>query len=290
MRRFFQDLALVGALCSFLFGCKPPDDAMPPTDTPDLAATGGPVVTEPDLATMAMPDLKPGTLPVGTRTIKRSVAGMERSAILHVPAAAAQRPLPLVIALHGNGDTAGNFVAALGLTALADSLSFILISPQGIVQTLTIGMTTIQVSWDAYRAVPDGNIDLPLLEALRSELVATGSIDTQHVVVFGYSQGGYMSFRYGMEAAPLLSCADVAAAANPLTGGPLIMNAKRRIPVALQIGALDSALGNARATRDELTRRSHPVQFNEIPGAGHVPFPGSVRLGLDYCLTQTITP
>lgn len=278
------------ALVVGLLGCKPADDAMSPSDTPDLAAIDGPIVTDPDLATMANHDLKPGTLPTGTRTIKRSVAGMERSAILHVPAAAAQRQLPLVIALHGNGDTANNFVTALGLVGLADSLSFILISPQGITQNLTIGMTMIQVSWDAYRGVPDGNIDLPLLESLRSELVASGSVDTQHVVVFGYSQGGYLSFRYGMEAATLLSCADVAAAANPLTGGPLIMSAKRRIPVALQLGTLDSALGNARATRDELTRYSHPVQYNEIAGAGHVPFPGAVRLGLDYCLTQTITP
>lgn len=261
---------------------------MPPADTPDLATADGPT-TDPDLLTTAMHDLRPGTLPTGTRTIKRSVAGMERSAILHVPAAAAQKQLPLVIALHGNGDTANNFVAALGLVALADSLSFILISPQGITQNLTIGMTMIQVSWDAYRGIPDGNIDLPLLEALRSELTASGSVDTQHVVVFGYSQGGYMAFRYGMDAAPQLSCADVAAAANPI-GATLIMNAKRRIPVALQIGTLDSAVGNARATRDELTRNNHPVQYNEITGAGHVPFPGPVRLGLDYCLTQTITP
>jgi poly(3-hydroxybutyrate) depolymerase len=289
MPRLPHLLVNVAVVLAF-FGCKPADETMEPQDAPDLLAPDGASGTDPDLATMALRDLRPGTLPVGTRTIKRTVAGMERSVILHVPAAAAQRQLPLVIALHGNGDRSENFVAALGLVGLADSQSFILIAPQGITQTLTIGMTTIQVSWDAYRAIGDGNIDLPLLEALRSELVASGSVEAPRVVVFGYSQGGYMAFRYGIDAAPLLSCADVAAAANPLYGSPLVKNAKRRIAVALQIGTLDSAINNARATRDELSSYGHPVQYNEIAGAGHVPFPGSVRLGLDYCLTQTVTP
>ena len=44
------------------------------------------------------------------------------------------------------------------------------------------------VDWDPYRTVAGGNIDLPLLDAIRTQLVASGSIDTKKLVVFGYSQ------------------------------------------------------------------------------------------------------
>src|SRR2546430_99511 len=80
-----------------------------------------------------------------------------------VPAAAASKKLPLVVAMHGNGDTNANFLATSGLEGFAASKSFVLAAPQGITQTVSVGGQTIpNVDWDAYRAVSDGNIDLPL--------------------------------------------------------------------------------------------------------------------------------
>ena len=49
------------------------------------------------------------------------------------------------------------------------------------------------MSWDAYRNLSAGNINLALLDEIQKQLVTPGGqIDAKHVVVFGYSQGGYL--------------------------------------------------------------------------------------------------
>lgn len=270
-------------LC-LLGGCSATLGTPPTGDTPDERLDAGAPPEDqggrPDLAMKSDGGMGGKPLTPGTTTLDRSVAGMMRSAILHVPAAVSAGPLPLVIALHGNGDTNANFVAATRLKAIADATPFVLVAPQGIPQQL-FGTT---LDWDAYRTAAQGNIDLPLLDALRSELAASSSIDGQRVLVFGYSQGGYLSFRYGMEAARSLSCAAVLAAAAPTTDPMLVTGAARKIPVALQIGTLDSALTQARTTRMLLQMNGNPLSYNEIAGAGHVPIPGDLQVPLAFCL------
>jgi len=272
------------------------DGAVSPRDAgsqaPDAAGPAGPDAASPGPdAAAAGPDASAylGTLAAGDSTSTLDVAGQSRTVELHAPAAVASRALPLVIALHGNGDTAANFVAALGLRTLSDADGFVLAAPQGITQSFTVyGQPVSGVDWDAYRTVADGNIDLPLLDALLAQLEATGSIDSKRAFVFGYSQGGYLSFRWGLEASARLSCATVAAAGNPLPGSTLISGTARKVAVALQVGALDGAAANARSSRDELLANGHPVKFAEIAGAGHVPFPGDPKVPLEWCLTQSL--
>lgn len=279
-------------LCLWLTGgCISPLDALVPPDSPEDGGVPDGSTAPADMS-MRSADAAPtsdgsttsGTLTPGTSTINVSAAGMMRSAILHVPAAARGGPLPLVIALHGNGDTNGNFVAATQLKARADAAPFVLIAPQGVRQSLFGNM----LDWDAYRTVAQGNIDVPLLDALRTQLVASGSIDPQRVLVFGYSQGGYLSFRYGLDTADKLSCAAVLAAASPSSDPRLVTGAARKIAVALQIGTLDGALSQARATRDLLMMNGNPLSYNEIAGAGHVPIPGDLQVPLGFCLMQKL--
>jgi polyhydroxybutyrate depolymerase len=214
---------------------------------------------------------------------------MDRSVIVVVPTTIGTGQLPLVIALHGNGDTNSGFLTqTTTLEALAESKGFVLAAPQGITQTITVGAQTVpNVDWDPYRTTAGGNIDLPLLDAIRTELVATTSINTKKLIVFGYSQGGYMSFRYGMDTAATLACAGLIGAASPL-GPSLSASAARKIPVALQIGDQDGAIGNARSTKADLEAKSFPLDYHEIAGAGHVPVAGGVTVPLTYCLNQTL--
>ncbi len=234
---------------------------------------------------------KPTTLTPGASTINLTVAGQARTAVLYVPTSATSTA-PLVIALHGDGDTDTNFIATSGLKALADQDGFVLVAPQGIPRNITIdGQTLPQVDWDAYNTVASGNIDLPLLEQLRTQLQATGQVDSKRTFVFGYSQGGYMSFCYGMSDAPVLSCAGVLSASSPYggaAGDPLITGAARKIAVAMQIGTLDSAYSAAQATDATLQADGFPVQFNAVSGAGHVPIPGDISVPLSYCLGQSL--
>lgn len=227
-----------------------------------------------------------GPIPAGSSTRTYNVAGKSRSAIVFAPSGLTG-PAPLAILLHGNGDTNTNFVAALGFQAKANTQRFIFVAPQGIPQTFTYLGTTLNVDWDAYRKVNEGNIDLPLLDAIKADLGASSSVDAKKIFLFGYSQGGYLSFRYGMDASVTLSCTAVCAAANPL-GPTLISGAARKIPVAMQIGTNDYGINAARTTRDQLQNAGFPLQYDEIQGAGHVPFPGDPGVPLGYCLGQTL--
>jgi predicted esterase len=222
----------------------PKSDATPPKDT------GG-----------------PSTLTPGESTVDMTVAGQARTAILYVPAAASSKS-QFAIALHGDGDTDTNFLATSGLKPLADADGTVLVLPQGITRDVVVqlggGMTqTVPgVDWDAYNSAANGNIDLPFLDQLRTQVVGTGQVDPDHVFVFGYSQGGYLAFEYGMVTSPLLACAAVLAASSPYGGGsgdPLILGAVRKIPVVLQIGTEDGAFSAAQDTESTLESDGFPT-------------------------------
>jgi poly(3-hydroxybutyrate) depolymerase len=209
-----------------------------------------------------------GTLVAGNSEWSATVAGQTRAALLFVPAVAG--PMPLMVALHGNGDSDDNFVASLGLAELAVNAGAVLVAPQGLQRTITaFGQTIPGLSWDPYNNLAD-NIDLQLLDALIADLVATGSIDTSAITVFGYSQGGFMSYRYCIDHSTTIASCVVAAAFSPLTG----LSASRPLPMALRIGANDPQVDGARGSRDALQGAGHEVLYEEIAGAGHVPFPG----------------
>jgi predicted esterase len=238
----------------------------------------------------------PSTLSPGQSTLTMTVAGHARTAILYVPTTATARS-QLAIALHGDGDTDSNFLATSGIEPLADADGTVLIVPQGIPRNVVVqlggGMTqTIpDVDWDAYNSAADGNIDLPFLDRLRTQIVATGQVDPNHVFVFGYSQGGYLAFMYGMVTATSLSCSAVLAASSPYGGGstdPLITGAARKIPVVLQIGTLDEAYSAAETTETTLMSDGFPTVLHAIAGAGHVPIPGNVSVPWDYCRGETL--
>jgi dienelactone hydrolase len=231
----------------------------------------------------------PSTLTPGTSSLDVTAGGQSRSATLYVPASATTASA-LVLALHGNGDTAGNFLTTSGLTGLADSNSFVVVAPQGITRNVTVGSQTVPgVDWDGYNT--SGNIDTALLDKLRADLQATGQVNVKKTFVIGYSQGGYFSFLYGMTKAAGLSCAGVLAASSPYGGGagdPLITGAARKIPVAMQVGTNDSAYGAANNTQASLKSAGFPVQWSPIAGAGHVPIPGGISGPLTYCLGQSL--
>ncbi|MEA2748843.1 MAG: polyhydroxybutyrate depolymerase [Myxococcales bacterium] len=221
-----------------------------------------------------------------TRTF--TAAGKSRSVIIVVPTTVAAGKVPLVVALHGNGDTNTNFISVTTtLESLAESKGFVLAAPQGISQNISIGGQMVNgVDWDPYRDAAGGNIDLPLIDAIFADLGASSSVDASKHVVFGYSQGGYMSFRYGMDNSAALACSGIIGAANPL-GPQLTAGAPRKIPVALQIGTNDGAIGQAQNTKADLESKGFPLDYHEIQGAGHVPVAGGVTVPLTYCLGQT---
>lgn len=230
-----------------------------------------------------------GNLSPGSSVRQYNVAGFSRSVALRVPSQVSSGPCPLVLVLHGNGDTASNFLLTSGLATAASARGMIIAAPDGIEQDIEYGGQTIAgVDWDGYRSVAEGNIDLPLFSAIYQDLVATGSVNTQQVYVFGYSQGGYMSFRVAIDESLIYAAAVVVAGASPL-GPSLVSRAARTIPMALTIGSNDWGVSNARDCRDALLAAGHEVRWNEVAGAGHVPYCGDSPALLDWLLTYTLS-
>jgi poly(3-hydroxybutyrate) depolymerase len=86
---------------------------------------------------------------------------------------------PLLIFLHGSGGT-GSSAATYGLNELAEKYQFIIASPKSLLS-----------GWD------DAS-ELEFLDGLLDILKIDYPIDTNAVFVGGYSSGGFMSYRYGL--------------------------------------------------------------------------------------------
>ncbi len=73
--------------------------------------------------------------PAGQFTETLAVDGVNRTYQLHVLDSAvtemADGPVPLLIAMHGAGDSGSNFIAATGLTGTAATNGFVLVGPEG---------------------------------------------------------------------------------------------------------------------------------------------------------------
>jgi polyhydroxybutyrate depolymerase len=115
-------------------------------------------------------------------------SGRERTAIVHVPPAAAGRPLPLVVGLHGAG---GQFFEPYsGLSVLADSEGFIAVYPNPIFRAGS------HSSWDIEERQPgSGPNDVQFISDLLDYVESNLCVDASRVYALGVSNGGGMAAR-----------------------------------------------------------------------------------------------
>jgi polyhydroxybutyrate depolymerase len=177
-------------------------------------------------------------------------------------------PFPAVVALHGNGDSATNFLAFSGLGELAPGAGLVVVAPEAIPGSSPVG----GVDWDAYTSPPDANRDVQLCAAVQELLAGARNVDPARLYLLGYSQGGFLAYYAAMALADRYAAVHVSAAADPQPGRNLHLSAARPVPVDLLIGTEDFGIDNARFTRDELEAASWPLRYTELEGAGHVPF------------------
>lgn len=232
-------------------GTAPPRDAGSPPADLGPAPDAGPVAA-----------FTPGTV--------RVTLGARR-ALRYVPQSYRAGGAGLVL-LHGNGDTASNFLATSGMQPVADAQGFVIVLPEAIAGSAPMG-----VDWDAYTRPMTANGDMLLVRAARDHLVA-GGVDARRVFLAGQSQGGYLAYHAAMAMSALFGAVNVTAAADPLPGLNLAGMATRRIPVDLLAGSGEFALANVQRTRDDLRARGFEVRYTELPGVGHC-CPLSTRTG-----------
>jgi polyhydroxybutyrate depolymerase len=142
----------------------------------------------------------------GSHALAVAVNGLERSAIVHVPAAyTPQTPSPLVVMLHGGGGTARAALWETEWAVKAEKEGFLVAFPNarardpaqpssfaGNPQLWNDGSDRFYPGQKA----PD---DVGFIAALLDELCARFAIDRRRVFVTGFSNGASMGFRVGAE-------------------------------------------------------------------------------------------
>lgn len=199
------------------------------------------------------PALTPGT---------RTVAIGSRQTIVYVPAGF-HAGSPGLVALHGNGDTAMNFLLTSGLREVADAQGVAVAFPVAI-----SGSGPMGVDWDAYTTPSTSNRDVVLALGARDYLVSGGA-SARNTFLLGYSQGGYLAYHVAMAGSDRFGAASVISAGDPLPGANLARLAVRRIPISFLIGSGDFGIANTRSSRAALMALGFEVRYTELPGVGH---------------------
>jgi len=142
---------------------------------------------------------RPGSLGIGGRT---------RRYFLHAPPAYdGKKPLPLVLVLHGGGQSPESAERMSGMSAKADKEGFLAAYPSG-----TGRMPTWNSGNCCGYAMQNNVDDVTFLRALIDQLEHDYSVDPRRIFVTGISNGGMMSYRVGCE------LADKIAAIAPVEG------------------------------------------------------------------------
>lgn len=122
-----------------------------------------------------------------------------------------------------------------------------------------------------------------LFPALMDTAKKAHRFDSRRVYVFGYSAGGYCAY----DAATLSSTYFAAAGIFAMTISPeyesIVLQAKRKTPIAIYIGDRDQfwTLAQVRKTRDLLVANHFPVHYMELARQDHNYFSASSTVNAD---------
>jgi poly(3-hydroxybutyrate) depolymerase len=168
------------------------------------------------------------------------------------------RPMPLVVALHGAGDTAPSYLQWMW-QANADARGFIVIAPEG---TAAYGGG---YAWY-------GSDDALVLAAIE-DIVKCYSIDPKRIILNGFSAGGTMAYFIGLSQAQRFSGLAIQSSAlsagEYVNGGPLLP-AAWHVPVSHFHGDMDMNFTAASALDgiEALMAAGHPTFWHLFSG-GH---------------------
>ena len=115
------------------------------------------------------------------------VAGQLRTYLLHIPAHYDTiRRAPLVIVLHGHGESAANFEKYTGMSTKADAEGFIAVYPQA------LGDPS---DWHTAIDGPRKRDDIAFVREIINQLERTYRVDHHRIYAAGHSNGGIMTYR-----------------------------------------------------------------------------------------------
>lgn len=120
----------------------------------------------------------------------RSDRGDGLDAVLHVPAKAVGRPVPLIVAFHGSGGS-GRFMRSYsGLVRIADREGFAVAFPTA---------PRAERVWRLRPAAEPGGDDVPAVATLLDRIAARACVDRSRISAVGISNGGGFTARLACE-------------------------------------------------------------------------------------------
>ena len=219
-------------------------------------------------AESALLSARPGT-PTRQAQLGRSNLGLAagRDGILYVPQTySPDKPVPLVMLLHGAGGNAAAWFGTYGTRA--DALGVVMLAPE------SRGGT-----WDAIRG--EFSFDVAFIDSALDTVFERCAIDPTRIAIAGFSDGASYAISLGLPNGDLFThviayspgfVRDVGWHGNP--------------PVFVSHGTLDPILpieSTSRVIVPGLRARGYSVEFTEFVGAHEVPPPISTK-ALDWFL------
>lgn len=186
---------------------------------------------------------------------------LQRDFLLHVPPGYhGDKPLPMLLVMHGAFSTAVQTERETGFSALADREGFLVAYPEG------IGLFGFLQHWNAGhccgKAEADGVDDVAFVDAVIAEVRRRLSVDPQRIYMAGMSNGGMFTYRFAAERTTTLAAAAVVSGA--------IGSRQEGAGVSWQMPAPDAALSLI---------VFHGLADEHIPAAGgKSPFKGGDRV------------
>jgi polyhydroxybutyrate depolymerase len=167
------------------------------------------------------------------------------------------KPFPIVIALHGIGDSPEGMAEHSGLDSLASKEEAIVVYPGA-----------IRAMWTVSESFPGNeNLDIVFLDALIAQLSSQYKIDSRRIYAVGMSHGA--SFAQLWAAHRSKRVAAVVAHSGDLPSSMAVP--ERAFPILLIVGSddTDATVGAMRKAADNYANDGHTVELNVVDGLGH---------------------
>jgi dienelactone hydrolase len=159
------------------------------------------------------------------------------------------RAWPMLVILHGAGDTAENFIKSFYLEASTNNYL----------------VCAAKSSGDAW-AESDGDMICGVMDDVRK----TYKVDADRTFLVGYSSGGFMSSSFGIKNQERFRGMALIAGAD-IQGAKTYDKAKARLCVLVVCGTLDPNLQVCQTSYDKLKKDKFDCEFNKIEGMEHSP-------------------
>lgn len=190
-------------------------------------------------AALAMAILAPMLLaqPRGHGDAERTLTHDGRTRTYLVHDFARETPAPVVIVLHGGGGNAGNAVRMTGFDRVAAREGFLAVYPNGTAGRSRGRLLTWNAGHCCAAAMANRVDDVGFIAAMIDDVARSNAIDRRRVYVAGFSSGGAMAHRLGIELAGRIAAISASAGGLPPTYGrpsrgmPILISAGDRDPV-----------------------------------------------------------